>query len=497
MRISSFVRHSLRHSPVAVVLLALCLLACTACNAPDRSARRGETDTQSAYWPKTQGNQSVFAEVQLASLQVPLPQVGDAEYVNDDSLCMVCHEAYTKTFAHNVHRGQSCEKCHGPASRHLSSRGREPGSILSLKKLSPPQASEVCLQCHEQNQCEPGARWRTSVHAHKGVTCVNCHTGHYNVPPGTPATTEGVAAHGQPLHQLVSLVQEELPEIDLATLRADSNNMGAISPQVCYRCHSSMQQFEQVAHPHQMLGANGFDCATCHDSHGQIREETRTDMCLQCHQGAPSMAWHSSTHSNHGVACTDCHNPHPHTFAQDFVNINHTRVLRPKRLPMSVDDPVACYKCHPQIYAQNGMPSHHPIKEGKMFCSDCHDGHGQALGNLKEATVNQVCYRCHADKQGPFVYEHPPVTENCGICHNPHGTVANNLLHQPTTFLCLRCHSGHRVGPGFGPHPGSGLIDVGVGAAQQRAFFSDCTQCHAQIHGSDLVSPHNPHALQR
>ena len=64
-------------------------------------------------------------------------------------------------------------------------------------------------------------------------------------------------------------------------------------------------------------------------------------------------------------------------------------------------------------------------------------------GNLKEATINLVCYKCHAEKQGPFAFEHPPVRENCCICHNPHGAVANNLLKQPATFLCLRCHAGH------------------------------------------------------
>ena len=31
----------------------------------------------------------------------------------------------------------------------------------------------------------------------------------------------------------------------------------------------------------------------------------------------------------------------------------------------------------------------------------------------------------------------------------------------------------------------------------QRAFFTDCTQCHAQIHGSDLPSPHAPHVFFR
>jgi predicted CXXCH cytochrome family protein len=79
------------------------------------------------------------------------------------------------------------------------------------------------------------------------------------------------------------------------------------------------------------------------------------------------------------------------------------------------------------------MSSHHPIKEGKMLCSDCHDSHGQTTGNLLEPTVNLVCYKCHMEKQGPFVYEHPPVTESCSICHEPHGTVANSLLHRDRT----------------------------------------------------------------
>jgi DmsE family decaheme c-type cytochrome len=181
---------------------------------------------------------------------------------------------------------------------------------------------------------------------------------------------------------------------------------------------------------------------------------------------------------------------------QQVVDIQHTNVRRPPRMPMSVDQPAVCFKCHGDIYARTSMPQHHPIKEGKMVCSDCHDGHGQSEGNLKEASVNLVCYRCHADKQGPFAYEHPPVTEDCTICHEPHGTVAGNLLRQPTVFLCLRCHSGHRTGPNRPDHAGL-LGDVGTNANLQRSFYTDCTQCHNQIHGSDLPSPHVSHAWFR
>jgi DmsE family decaheme c-type cytochrome len=163
---------------------------------------------------------------------------------------------------------------------------------------------------------------------------------------------------------------------------------------------------------------------------------------------------------------------------------------------MSVNQPTVCFRCHNDIYGKTAMPSHHPIKEGKMVCSDCHDAHGQALGNLKEPTLNLVCYRCHAEKQGPFAYEHPPVTEDCSICHEPHGTVANNLLRQPPVFLCLRCHTGHRTGPGF--HDAQQVLaDIGTTPSLQPAFYTECTQCHAQIHGSDFPSPHTPHAFMR
>jgi DmsE family decaheme c-type cytochrome len=332
------------------------------------------------------------------------------------------------------------------------------------------------------------------------------------VPPGTISTDltkAELSAEAIQLARLSRVNEETIPdpsktagphdaETD-AAIRAASRSLGAITPHICYRCHSNMSRQQEVAHPHQICGATGLDCATCHDPHGKIRPETRSELCLKCHDNSsPTMAWHSSTHARYGVACTDCHNPHPDSHVQQVVGIQHTHIDRPNRLPMSVDEPQTCYKCHQEMYAKNSMPSHHPIKEGKMVCSDCHDSHGQTEDNLNEPTVNMVCYKCHAEKQGPFAYEHPPVTENCAICHEPHGTVHNNLLRQPTTFLCLRCHTGHRTGPPpGGPNHDPLMHDVGTSPALQAAFYTDCTQCHSQIHGSDLPTPHLPKAFMR
>jgi DmsE family decaheme c-type cytochrome len=549
VQITGCAKNRVRFVSIGVVLLGVIALGMASCKGPDGRSRFWFRKSE-VGWPKGVAR---WQEAKYPVLKVDLPQVVGAELINDDSLCATCHETYVKKFETNVHRAQKCEGCHGPGSRHVETRGQEPGLILSFNTLPAAQRSELCLKCHEKPSELAHPQWRTSAHANSGVACTDCHRGHYNVPPGTPATELAGSSRPQVQDQpqVAVSASDESGSLDLVgfllapsrnhrpvvcgtsrnsptatslllsrskavdtlsgaetnvraqepsqaeSLRGTSNYMGAIAPQVCYKCHSQMRELEEIAHPHQVCGRNGFNCTTCHDAHGKIRMETRKETCLECHKGAPTMAWHSSTHNLHDVACTDCHNPHPRAKVEEFVNVNHTSIDRPKRMPMSVDEPDACFKCHPKIFAMTSMPSHHPIKEGKMTCSDCHDGHGQNHGNLKDgATVNMVCNKCHAEKQGPFAYEHPPVTESCVICHEPHGTVANNLLRQPANFLCLRCHTGHRTSP-LGPNHAPLLGDVGTSKPLQRAFYTDCTQCHKEIHGSDLPSPHVPHGFMR
>ena len=511
------VRSRARTIYVGRVVIGVLVLAMTSCGVGRRTAQCADTEVNNAWPGEFPKPATSFHQVSLQELRAPLPTIPEAEYVNDDQLCATCHQTYVELFGENVHRGihesaQSCEACHGPASKHLATRGKEPGTMINFKQLEPVQASEVCLQCHEQNACTPGAMWRTSKHAHAGISCLGCHTAHYNVPAGTPATTEpGATAMKTPSGAIRVTSFEENAEEQPArqpSLAGTSNNLGAVAPDTCYRCHGNMADMQRIAGPHQICGPNGFNCTTCHDAHGNLLESSRKDLCLQCHNNSsPTMAWHSSTHNLYGVACTDCHSPHASGNVPQLVGISHLDVARPKRLPMSVNEPEACYKCHQEIFAMTSLPSHHPIREGKMFCSDCHDAHGQMDNNLRAETLNLLCWKCHAEKQGPFAYEHPPVTEDCSICHAAHGTVANNLLKQPATFLCLRCHVGHRQGahpggsyaadpinePGL---PAPGRLNTDRVPQIRPGFYTDCTTCHSQIHGSDLPTPHYPGMLR-
>lgn len=185
-------------------------------------------------------------------------------------------------------------------------------------------------------------------------------------------------------------------------------------------------------------------------------------ICLKCHSAAstPSLThWNASTHAMNDVSCFDCHKLHQGP---------QQKVGRDEMAEM-------CFGCHPDVKAQNSLFSHHPLREKKMACTDCHDVHGSTQDKLlKGSTPKETCTRCHMEKQGPFVFEHGDVTENCVNCHSPHGSVNNNLLNAAMPFLCLQCHGGH-------------TLDKAAGVKQ--LFVNRCTDCHSRIHGSDIPSP--------
>ena len=137
--------------------------------------------------------------------------------------------------------------------------------------------------------------------------------------------------------------------------------------------------------------------------------------------------------------------------------------------------PDTCFQCHKNKRAEMWRSSHIPVREGKVTCSDCHNPHGSYSENLlKTATVNEVCFQCHAEKRGPFLWEHPPVTESCLNCHDPHGSNNDFLLKISRPRLCQQCHSGGQ----HNSNPRNPLVTL---YAQGR----ECQNCHSNHHGSN------------
>lgn len=266
-----------------------------------------------------------------------------------------------------------------------------------------------------------------------------------------------------------------------------------------YNVHTRLASFEVYNH---LIG-----CEMCHGPgslhaeeedpeliicFGELDEEVASAVCEKCHNNGEHSAWMGSDHPENDVYCLDCHRVHYN---------------EEKNLLVDDDENVLCATCHQDIKAKGYLMSHHPYPEGKMTCSDCHNVHG--TDNLEEGlirtdeTLNSLCLECHARYQGPFIFEHQPVIEDCTSCHDPHGTVANNLLIQQEPFLCLQCHEAHfhtvRANSPSRPKLPGGIIDPNTGTtvgsdqlegnhSWQGAFLTKCTTCHQYVHGSDLPS---------
>ncbi len=278
----------------------------------------------------------------------------------------------------------------------------------------------------------------------------------------------------------------------------------APGPEVCKACHADyVATFEASIHGkkgHPKSPASAGGCAVCHGDGtehvkagggrgvGGIRNlgskklpaEEKSAVCLTCHADNRHLAfWESGRHRKNEVSCSNCHNPHGGNDALLRIdNPSISPLSRTSRVPQQD----LCFTCHRDIRAQVLRPSHHPIQEGKIQCSSCHNPHG-ALSHamLRHETVNQQCLSCHADKRGPYMFEHPPVEENCLTCHNPHGSRSVKLLREKVPNLCQDCHDAAQ-------HPGTAYDppDSFQGATPNTRFVArSCLNCHNEVHGSN------------
>ena len=174
------------------------------------------------------------------------------------------------------------------------------------------------------------------------------------------------------------------------------------------------------------------------------------------------MGWTSSRHARGGVLCSDCHDPHN----RELFHIRAVDELEAAMLPDAGDVTRLCGSCHGEIVAQFNLPSHHPMGEGMLDCTDCHDAHGATRASLGAAT--RMCTTCHQEIAGPWIYEHAPVSEDCGYCHSPHGASADFLLEIPQPASCISCHT----------------IPISGAVHDPWAYTTRCTDCHNAVHGS-------------
>jgi DmsE family decaheme c-type cytochrome len=324
---------------------------------------------------------------------------------------------------------------------------------------------------------------------------------------GQPAT------EAQPAAQAASPVQAAAPVQAVSTNQLPEMGADALSPAkaslkrdaVCTRCHDESEATPILSIYQTKHGVKGDartpNCQTCHgesEKHvrGDMNGKTRTPpdfvfkkgvyavsddkalsaQCLTCHKGKTRTNWEGSQHQNNQVACSSCHVIHA-----------PADKVRDRKMQTAV-----CYTCHKEQRADSHKISTHPIAAGKVICSDCHNPHGSAGPKLlKKNTVTETCYTCHAEKRGPFVFAHPPVTEDCSNCHTAHGSNITPLLKSRSPFLCQECHDGtHASGTPVGPNAAGiqgGLATAAGGTLYPSAnnAVNGCMNCHTKVHGSN------------
>jgi DmsE family decaheme c-type cytochrome len=228
----------------------------------------------------------------------------------------------------------------------------------------------------------------------------------------------------------------------------------------CQACHGPSAAHLVVLDGVRALPAVVFD--------SRLPAAERDAVCLSCHEQEAGHQWRGSAHEFAELSCSGCHKVH----AADDAVLSHA------------GESGLCLTCHQRTQAETLFASSHPIRSGQMVCSDCHGAHGgPGPAALTQATLNEQCFQCHAEKRGPFLWEHAPASEDCSNCHQPHGSNHRALLQARTPFLCQQCHLA-----AFHPsnaESGLGLPPLGAAA---NLLGRDCTNCHTQVHGSNHPS---------
>lgn len=291
----------------------------------------------------------------------------------------------------------------------------------------------------------------------------------------------------------------------------DTNYVGS---ETCKTCHED--QFKNFAHTAHMklesLSSWKGKVVGCESCHGPGKEHVEagdgthiitfknmsskqaSDTCLACHSGKEEHNnFRRGEHWRNDIGCTDCHSAHgtpggankaASNTLVSAANAENPDFGTTKMLKMS--EPQLCLSCHSESKHQFNQPFHHKVLEGAMNCSDCHNAHGgfeTKQTRLSTGTAaDAACLKCHADKQGPFAYEHAPVkTEGCASCHTPHGSSNPRMLRTSSVAqLCLECHSNSHRSDSNGV---GGAVPTGP-VKNLALQYKDCTICHTKVHGS-------------
>jgi DmsE family decaheme c-type cytochrome len=223
----------------------------------------------------------------------------------------------------------------------------------------------------------------------------------------------------------------------------------------CDRCHGDPKRHIRSRKPADIINPARLPAAQANET------------CLTCHSGDKHLfEWKGGGHDTNKMSCMSCHSAH------------HAKSPGAMLAANTVED--TCLSCHKEqrkaLYQRSTHLFRTENRDMKVGCSSCHNPHGgEGRRMLVNYTVNDTCYTCHAEKRGPFLWDHPPVREDCMNCHAPHGSNHPRLLTARASLSCQQCHI-HML-PRHSTTAGKPM-DIWT-------LNRGCINCHSQVHGSN------------
>jgi DmsE family decaheme c-type cytochrome len=270
---------------------------------------------------------------------------------------------------------------------------------------------------------------------------------------------------------------------------------GYVGAAQCLTCHDYEEKLKGTPHwqasdPRSPIATHG--CESCHGPGAKHAEDPTgvklknlratgkaagdaaviNATCTTCHSRQNHVLWAGSQHESRGLACSTCHSVH--SFKSEDKQLKE------------VTQRELCATCHRDKISKLDRSGHMPVREQKMECSSCHNVHGSTNVRLlrKGDSIAELCTSCHAEKRGPYLWEHAPSRDGCVTCHDPHGSSNERMLVAKPPLLCQRCHVATR-------HPSTIYDQQAIGSASApsvRIYARSCVTCHSAIHGSNHPS---------
>ncbi len=240
--------------------------------------------------------------------------------------------------------------------------------------------------------------------------------------------------------------------------------MGLLATLVLISCMSTNRV---LLAPPQIEGAKFVGSESCADCHETITKPFKNAAHANLRAKGPNAV---------EMGCESCHGG-----GSVHVDAGGGRgnIINPNR------SPEVCFDCHLDKRGEFSLPNHHPVPEGKLSCSDCHNPHqGSGVRGMGTtfAKADESCVKCHTAQRGPFVFEHEAMREGCTSCHAVHGSVNAKLLTERNQTLCLKCHFQQQMTPG--------RIQIGGIDHSSLVTRGTCWSagCHEAVHGSQIGS---------